>query len=1182
MNSFRLSNLRYPSVGPNELGIPNNTSQAVAVTATVQDTVQQLRDSAIDNIITSITNPQVINVNPLSSVTDTPFSQLGDISLNRDSTPSQVLNITNELGTDPISSNKRPVILSLMDFKPIWAPYNIGNNNNLYLTNEGEYFDSEIKYARHKKNSIESILRLDGRPSPRITQMLEDKKNEFENKFNSIKDISAFLINTLYKSSDVVSSLNLNSTTAIETSYVRSLIFSSLRRSRGREFLEGVQNLGIQDKFTIHDIFGSLGYSSNYTKTFSNTKCWLQFLYDFNGILNYQSNDIINSKPQQRDNNQTTITKTQYRSINPLVNDMTIGTFLSISPSSYSQYIRTIETTYNTIYSNMPFETFENKVSFLTNLISKEFAYSKALGSNEVKRFFKDSYSTTINDDSNRFFLNSVCGNIGNSITEQPVGEPYSLSSTAYKNNGTNSYLLFENKEVYSQSKNYFTGKQYLCDSVLTTYANFNRIDMSVQRTLSTEFNEKKSNFIRLCTELFPDIIGYGSQDALEGILENDLGVPMKTLNNIIGTFFSNDGVLKGVMKDDPVSVIFTVASYSQKVKSILYTYFSLKFTQAPSIHTNEILKTLITDLTNEVNQYVRSRTRRLTAGDDRTTLVSVESIFNSLALFNSELLLNVNSAYRSIFQQFTSSGLFSSGKKTRYHGLSDLEISMISFDFIVTLIGNLSNRSIVNVTVDKGIQSYTIVIKNRDRNKQSILRMKQLLSNERDLLLKSIYYVIGTLDYASKTLQSFISFYESESSLSALERIIQLLPSRSLLLSLFQEQQVHLICNITDDIVKELDDFGNDLDINNDEQFNENESLKLLDDIALKKNILSMVKLSLSLSDFLEKKRIVSIAIPAGFTSELKQEVSSYITKSTSFNKRESDFVKVKLFKVDNYNPDIILKPIERIYEMSRFVVRSDSYVKNLIYTNNLLSVLRSMPFRDYSTGANNSIKYYENDITAVFNENYSFLSNEEKIDVLKNHFYSFVLDCYVRIMTGLSISEDKFNSVQSDVIITDPQFVTDLTDLYIQEISNSVQLTIDDDSLFDIAIDDIVNQVQGNTLNSTLSVGDNFIFNQLSSLANIARIMSNISDADKVMSRIITPKKFDRIFNILFSDNEFEIDFEKTNSNEISKSIFQKMLSDGNIVVLDGKYYINESSQSQQFFKYFVVIEEYGDDSE
>jgi hypothetical protein len=79
-----------------------------------------------------------------------------------------------------------------------------------------------------------------------------------------------------------------------------------------------------------------------------------------------------------------------------------------------------------------------------------------------------------------------------------------------------------------------------------------------------------------------------------------------------------------------------------------------------------------------------------------------------------------------------------------------------------------------------------------------------------------------------------------------------------------------------------------------------------------------------------------------------------------------------------------------------------------------------------------------------------------------------------------------------------------------------------------------------------------------------------------DSYITKVLQPKKFDRVFNVIF-DPEFQIDFEKTTSNKFGADTLNLLVRERKIININQNEYVDadKSLQDASLESFFVSIE-------
>jgi hypothetical protein len=156
--------------------------------------------------------------------------------------------------------------------------------------------------------------------------------------------------------------------------------------------------------------------------------------------------------------------------------------------------------------------------------------------------------------------------------------------------------------------------------------------------------------------------------------------------------------------------------------------------------------------------------------------------------------------------------------------------------------------------------------------------------------------------------------------------------------------------------------------------------------------------------------KKILSIGVPQGLFDRLLKTSSR-----NAKNSKHDDIFKINVYKTDLLNSNIIYRPKVFLFEASRFPSRIYGNIKKT-RNSDYKEIFKAIPTRNYSLFTNsNSIDtgnpIYWDDMSNAFGEDYSFLTNDEKNEIIENHVLSFLFENYLKITTGMIFSDINFN---------------------------------------------------------------------------------------------------------------------------------------------------------------------------
>jgi len=235
--------------------------------------------------------------------------------------------------------------------------------------------------------------------------------------------------------------------------------------------------------------------------------------------------------------------------------------------------------------------------------------------------------------------------------------------------------------------------------------------------------------------------------------------------------------------------------------------------------------------------------------------------------------------------------------------------------------------------------------------------------------------------------------------------------------------------------------------------------------------------------------KKIISVGIPQGLHRLLQSDASNL-----SGPIRKNKLIKVHLYKTDNLKPDVIYKPLTYIFDLDRFSTR---VLKN--YIDSGLSILENSSFNltkipilkafiDLDKSSNNSFSIF-NDQKKSF-EDYAFLNQTEKNDLMMNHSKSLLMEEYLNYFAGSPFDEQRYFRYDALKKIIDSEFSK-----FVNQNSNASVDSFESPSI------------------ESFFTGETFL-----------------SDIESFKKSLITPKKFDRVFHIIFDPDDFYIDKDLT----------------------------------------------------
>lgn len=374
--------------------------------------------------------------------------------------------------------------------------------------------------------------------------------------------------------------------------------------------------------------------------------------------------------------------------------------------------------------------------------------------------------------------------------------------------------------------------------------------------------------------------------------------------------------------------------------------------------------------------------------------------------------------------------------------------------------------------------------------------------------------------------------------------------------------------------------------------------------------------------------KKVLTVGIPLGFTRRLKQRVSINNLKKSTFIDKQNDIVQLVVYKVDLQNSDIIYKPQRFLFEMSRFPVRNDKFFLPLSNCPTIDEITNSIPTRDYGEkfGQNRDPHYWpsatRSGVRLAFDETYAFLTDQQKNEIIHNHVLSYLYEVYVKMLTGIDLGDYQFD-LQEPPRPVDDELVKLVTEHHIAYSANLYKIAkttsveqhppmggvlfsstlsrktgFAKGAVHGASIHPKMSNATGiagrvsteaqfaalqptpdvKTLEAQRAIGNlstnltavshrnvPVILHGLRTISNLSHMVTPLADPSAVAKKIVAPKQFDRVFNVMVDPDEFEIDYEKTVKTPHGKRALEQMIQKGDVVSTTENHFARSTAMSR-----------------
>ena len=266
--------------------------------------------------------------------------------------------------------------------------------------------------------------------------------------------------------------------------------------------------------------------------------------------------------------------------------------------------------------------------------------------------------------------------------------------------------------------------------------------------------------------------------------------------------------------------------------------------------------------------------------------------------------------------------------------------------------------------------------------------------------------------------------------------------------------------------------------------------------------------------------------------------------------DRARNNIVRLKIYKNDILNTGIVFAPIEYLFEVNRFPTKIVSNWSSLLNFDGL--DYKTVPMK-YWNGT--QIVLHKN-FDQAFSDYGDFLSIYERQSIYVNHVYSQIIEEYVNWFTGNRIDESRYTQYAG--------IGGDYLNNQVKQFNNYLNVTGNK-----FAIQDLFKaRIQNAETEKIIKDLENTVKRYL----NNETLFMDINDYKR---KILYPKKFDRVFNIIFDPDSFKI-------MTIDESFRDKYINDKLVAEranLEQPYIWTRDTQQSDIYleEYWATIEPY-----
>lgn len=1062
--------------------------------------------------------------------------------------------------------------------------------------------------------------------------------------------------------------------------------FDQLRKpsttNKSVDLVELLMSLGARKSFDFADCMHDLGYSQNSVRNeFSSTKVWMQTLYELKQALQHHSLPLLDIDPmhQRRDTSPTTINKppTKYFGVAETLPSLpSMAAIINLKVAESPQAISTLQAAFSSIYQNAFFKNDEARIAALAHTISREFRYSHGLSIKQVQDSLSRFYGYAVTPAGNLGLFDSVVGTFGNNISDFSDVSGRSLVSIAQsRQDGDVGVLTFETKQVEGDSGTLTPGGDYVFDRVLAR-ATTRGFDVRGCEVLASTTDEQLNQLLTVVDGfnllMVPSTADPRRPGASRDVNANFLAHPIDLTFELAADLVNpTSGRTLVPIASDRLGSVYSRARSDSKLKTMLFLYTMSRISRAYATNvaflnaskdsdntplTDHLIGRIVASLQQTVPE-TRSAVQMVTQrGLDKglnTSSLTPASIRHSLK--SGTALTTVIERFMSgVVDWFQNKTSAIKDGRTRYGGYLDTVVMMMAFDLAIAMVARYSNQQLVGS--HRGLSGFSqgqvtfVVTQAATNHLASVNELVQRLNREGSLVRQLLVTLVNSLLVLGGMGRSTANFFKSPEAMRKLTDLLSGLGGDiDMLRLLLTEQQAMLLASTVESLVEASVQPARERHVVGARTMRHVASpeVAILDGSDVppetQQALFSLFESPEYASQHASNKKVLTVGIPLGLLQRMRQKVNVRDRKRATFNDRRTDIVQVTVYKVDMQNVDIVFRPLRFLFEMSRFPVRySASRWLDMIEEASINDIVGAVPTRNFDQGTAASrqapvqfnVEYASTSIAnqqgvrnakAAFDDSsYSFLTANQRAQILHNHVVSQLLEVYVRMMTGIDVSEDSYHVVDPPSMV-DVSIASQLTQHSLAHLAESIGLQNQAGSAHAASVpsggimfsstsahpashakkkvpgtvDPTMSNPAGTagnmgaaaqfksnqgqnkkptTLEQQSAIGssdaslDGMSHKHVAAVTSTLRAVSRLSSAVSPFAlasswrkRVMVPKQFDRVFNVIIDPRDFDIDMKKTVSTPYGKQALDLLVQHGEVVSAEPAVHLKQFGYKQ-----------------
>jgi len=1118
-------------------------------------------------------------------------------------------------------SHDRPEIVALMPFKPAFTdPPAAARSEALgqttvtksaRLTDVGRFIEARRRISRLRRATVSRVVASASSASHALRLELDSRSDRVVAELDALSDSSAFMLGVVRAMVKLRGQLDLRDD--VHRVDPQRVFAQHVVPARVQGF-----KLAFDSAFKVHgayapgsysviDTMHRLGYDKDSARTtFTSSKLWLQLVHDLREAVRDHSLEFVDLPDVQRrsDRSPTVVGKlasTKYFRISPQMKALPSIADIGAGdgPAELAKVVASIDEGYRTLYGGTQFRSEESRIAALVHFVSREHRYSVGLGQADVRRVLHEQFGfqTSLGGD-NAGMFDAVFGVPGGSITDVPAQFPASLTALAHRRVGQDvEVLTFESRYLESGADTFTPGSAYHVDGVMdVSPAGFATGRLA---ELTASLGGVLDRFSRVVAGL--DLLASGQ--ALDEPALLDVGVVLGAVSNPVALLEATVGRVvdtktgrtRHAVAGDPVSVVYSQARDDTRLRALLFLLSVARLAQveggglAPAFEQlfGSGKPKVVGYLVDKIIARMREKTHKTNAvvmlPGVTDASIPLETLKTALRA-GSPTVEVVDKVMAAVFRAFSDKEKGLVMGRTRYSGLQDTAIMMAVFDIVCASMHSYSGRKVVGeAQVLPGTQFEApcfVLSTDSSARLGSITAVRSRLQREVALVGQLVCTVVAVMANLFSSATALANHLDSPGSRSALARIASVVGQGERLRALFTEQQAMLLASTVADLVtmarRSVVDRDTSGGVTGDEE------IAFLDAPGSTPHSAALAEAAFGDPEFTMgrgyNKRILTVGLPHGISERLRQVVDLHSVKQGGFRTRQADLVRIVVHKVDVQMGDLVFKPLSFMFELSRFPVRDPALHLPLPAGAGLRHAIACLPSRDFGASQGSSLTYPDprdlglpgqtSHALTFSDPDHGFLSRSDRQELLRNHALSYMLDSYIRLLTGLSLADHHFE-LEEPVLALTPAFTAQILAARAAKVDAvltqraGISSGEERPGLFTTLgvktkkearqAADRGQDVRAVRSLDAMSTDARAVMGLDARVAaGLARELTTVADPLVISRRLLAPRQFDRVFSVVVDPDEFEVDEEATSRTPVGRQALESLRRSGEVVTV------------------------------